>query len=64
MVYVGDSLKDCERAQMSDVLFIGKKGMFSKEQFNALSNSKLVINHLSELKELILIINEKKKKNV
>ena len=52
IIYVGDSLKDCERAQNSDILFVGRIGMFSKEQFNELSKSQLYINELAELKEI------------
>ena len=53
LVYVGDSLKDCERAQNSDIVFIGKTGMFTREDFNKISKSKIII---SDLKELIKII--------
>ena len=53
IIYVGDSLKDCERAQNSDILFIGRIGMFSKEQFDKLSQSQLYINELADLKEII-----------
>ncbi|MHA1212028.1 MAG: HAD family hydrolase [Candidatus Heimdallarchaeota archaeon] len=53
MVYIGDSLKDCERAQGSNILFIGKIGMFTREHFNEISTSNITINTLSELKELI-----------
>jgi len=61
LVYVGDSLKDCERAQSSDILFIAKIGMFSKEQFDEISFSKIVISDLTELKELILKLNQELK---
>jgi len=57
VVYVGDSLKDCERAQNSDILFIGRIGMFSEEQFDTLSKSKLYIHELVELKEIIAKLN-------
>lgn len=53
MVYVGDSLKDCERAQGSNILFIGRIGMFSKERFDELSESKIYIHELKDLKEII-----------
>ncbi|MGC9778736.1 MAG: HAD hydrolase-like protein [Candidatus Heimdallarchaeota archaeon] len=59
MVYVGDSLKDCERAQGSEILFIAKLGMFSVEQFNEISKSKIVIKDLLELIELIPKLNRK-----
>ena len=49
VVYVGDSLKDCERAQGSNILFIARIGMFNEEQFNQISKSKIAINNLNEL---------------
>ncbi len=57
MVYVGDSLKDCERAQGSEILFIAKLGMFSVEQFNEISKSKIIIKDLLELIDLIPKLN-------
>jgi phosphoglycolate phosphatase-like HAD superfamily hydrolase len=53
LVYIGDSLKDCERAQGSDILFIGRIGMFNEKQFNEISKSKIYIYTLAELKEII-----------
>jgi len=53
ILYVGDSLKDCERAQASKILFIGKTGLFTREDFEKISQSKLVITRLSELIELV-----------
>ena len=58
LVYVGDSLKDCERAQNSEILFIAKKGMFSQEDFNKISRSKIVISNLEELIKIIPIIHQ------
>ncbi|MBD3191487.1 MAG: HAD hydrolase-like protein [Candidatus Heimdallarchaeota archaeon] len=58
IIYVGDSLKDCERAQGSNILFIAKIGMFSKEQFDSISESKLAIYSLSELKDLVWTLND------
>ncbi len=57
IVYIGDSLKDCERAQNSDILFIGRIGMFSREQFDVLSKSHLYIKELVELKALVPTLN-------
>ncbi|NHJ33516.1 MAG: hypothetical protein FK732_11715 [Asgard group archaeon] len=57
LVYVGDSLKDCERAQNSKILFIAKIGMFSKEDFDKISESKISIVDLEELIEIIPRIN-------
>ena len=59
VVYVGDSLKDCERAQGSNILFIGRIGMFSQEQFDKISTSKIIIHQLHELLDLIPKINKK-----
>lgn len=60
MLYVGDSLKDCERAQKSKILFIGRIGMFSEKRFSEISQSKIFIHELSELKEIISNMNESK----
>ena len=53
MIYVGDSIKDCERAQNSEILFVGRIGMFNQDQFNKISKSKLYIYELADLKEII-----------
>ncbi|NHJ86792.1 MAG: hypothetical protein FK734_15115 [Asgard group archaeon] len=58
LVYIGDSLKDCERAQNNDILFIGRIGMFTEDDFNKISKSKLLINELKELITLIPIIDK------
>ncbi|MHA1441632.1 MAG: HAD family hydrolase [Candidatus Heimdallarchaeota archaeon] len=58
MIYVGDSLKDCERAQGSDIVFIGRFGMFTREDFDKISKSKLYISKLAELKEIVQKLNE------
>ncbi len=58
LVYVGDSLKDCERAQNNDIVFIGKTGMFSREDFNKISKSKIVISDLEELIKIIPDLNQ------
>jgi phosphoglycolate phosphatase-like HAD superfamily hydrolase len=58
MIYVGDSLKDCERAQGSDIVFIGKFGMFDQEDFDKISKSKLYISKLTDLKDIIQKLNE------
>ena len=62
ILYVGDSLKDCERAQAANILFIGKIGLFTKEDFDRISQSKLVITKLSELTELLKTFREKENK--
>ncbi|MHA1366298.1 MAG: HAD family hydrolase [Candidatus Heimdallarchaeota archaeon] len=58
MIYVGDSLKDCERAQGRDIVFIGRFGMFTREDFDEISKSKLYISELAELKEIVQKLNE------
>ena len=58
MIYVGDSLKDCERAQGSDIIFIGRFGMFSREDFDEISKSKLYISELADLIEIVKKLNE------
>lgn len=58
LVYVGDSLKDCERAQNNEIVFIGKVGMFSREDFNMISKSKIVISDLEELIKIIPVIHQ------
>ncbi|MHA1504113.1 MAG: HAD family hydrolase [Candidatus Heimdallarchaeota archaeon] len=58
MIYVGDSLKDCKRAQGSDIVFIGRFGMFTREDFDKISKSKLYISKLAELKEIVQKLNE------
>ncbi len=61
LVYVGDSLKDCERAQNNEILFIAKTGMFSREDFEKISKSKIVISDLEELVKIILVLNQELK---
>ncbi len=51
LVYVGDSLKDAERAQHNNVVFVGKVGLFSKQEFQELGN----IPTITSLKELLLL---------
>ena len=58
MIYVGDSLKDCERAQGSEIIFIGRFGMFTQEDFDKISKSKLYISELADLKEIVKKLNE------
>jgi len=53
MVFVGDSLKDGERAIDFGVDFIGKRGIFSVEAFNQRFPGVKVINELLELKEML-----------
>ncbi|MFQ6123878.1 MAG: HAD family hydrolase [Candidatus Heimdallarchaeota archaeon] len=50
LVYVGDSLNDAKRAQYNHVAFIGKVGLFSKQEFQELGN----IPTITFLKELVV----------
>lgn len=52
MTFVGDSLKDGERARASGVPFIGKEGTFSRQEFRAEFPKARVIRNLGELMEL------------
>lgn len=53
MVFVGDSLKDGERALGSGVAFIGRTGTFTKEQFLEQFPNIAVVDNLIELKEIL-----------
>jgi phosphoglycolate phosphatase-like HAD superfamily hydrolase/phosphatidylglycerophosphate synthase len=53
MAFVGDSIKDGERAMHCGVEFIGKEGIFSRDQFTERFPGARIISTLSELKELI-----------
>lgn len=52
IAFVGDSLKDGERAQTYGVPFIGKEGIFTREQFAAQFPGAPVIATLADLKEM------------
>ena len=52
MVFIGDSLKDGEWAFESGIDFIGKEGLFTKEQFQNRFPGIPVISKLSQLKEM------------
>ena len=53
MAFVGDSIKDGERALHCGVDFIGKEGIFSREQFAEKFPGTKTISTLSELKTMI-----------
>lgn len=53
MCFVGDSLKDGERAQGYGVPFIAKAGTFTKKEFQDRFPSVVVIESLLELEEII-----------
>jgi len=42
LVYVGDSLKDADRARSSNVAFIGRIGLFSEQEFQAHGNFRTI----------------------
>ncbi|MHA2296006.1 MAG: HAD family hydrolase [Candidatus Hodarchaeales archaeon] len=52
MIFIGDSLKDYERARGSDIPFIGKIGLFSREDFRHAGHVGNVISSLTELCDL------------
>ncbi len=52
VVFVGDSIKDGERAQESGVSFVGRTGTFGRADFLSRFPSIVVIDSLVELKEL------------
>lgn len=53
IAFVGDSLKDGERAAASGIAFIGKTGIFTREQFAEHFPGAQVIAHLAELKGIV-----------
>ena len=53
MAFVGDSIKDGERALHYGVDFIGKEGIFSREQFSSRFPGTTTISSLSELMDII-----------
>lgn len=52
LVFVGDSLKDAEKAIVNKIKFIGKCGTFKKQDFHAIDNDLVTIDNLKELLEL------------
>lgn len=53
MLFIGDSLKDAERALNCKVRFIGRTGLFSKEDFAKRFPGTNAINSLEELKKYL-----------
>jgi len=53
ITFVGDSLKDGERANNYGISFIGKEGIFTREEFRQKFPDAKVIANLAELKGLI-----------
>lgn len=52
MVFIGDSIKDGERAEENGIDFIGKTGLFFKADFAGRFPGITVISHLADLREL------------
>lgn len=52
LVFVGDSLKDAERARENKIDFIGKEGLFQRNDFLKQNPTTRVISTLAELKEI------------
>ncbi len=52
MIFVGDSIKDGERAKHSGVNFIGKEGTFDASDFKREFPGVITISNLSELKDI------------
>ncbi len=53
IVFVGDSLKDAERAMACGVAFVGKVGTFTREEFEARFPGVRTIADLRELEEVL-----------
>lgn len=53
MIFVGDSLHDARSAYDHDVDFVGKEGLFSREDFHDIDPQARVIKNLSDLKEIL-----------
>lgn len=53
MIFVGDSLKDAERARDCGIDFIGREGIFKGEEFEKLLPKTKVIKSLTELMEIL-----------
>jgi len=53
ILFVGDSLKDAERAFDFGIDFVGKTGLFTKNDFTNHDSRTQVIDHLSELIDMI-----------
>jgi phosphoglycolate phosphatase-like HAD superfamily hydrolase len=58
IVFVGDSLKDGERALESGVAFVGRTGTFTRERFAKLFPGIAVVDRLTELERLVCPVNK------
>jgi phosphoglycolate phosphatase len=52
LTFVGDSLKDAEKAFANGIKFIGKCGTFKKEDFTKIRNDIVTVNNIREILEL------------
>lgn len=52
MIFIGDSLKDKERALLSNISFIGRIGLFTESDFSSDNTNCFTISSLEELKEI------------
>jgi len=55
MVFVGDSLKDAERAENYGIDFIAKCGIFTRQDFQQNASPISIIDNIGELIQLYLI---------
>jgi len=53
VLFIGDSLMDARRAKDNNIKFIGRKGMFQKEHFEAIIPECVVIQELNQLLEYL-----------
>ncbi|MFX1284284.1 MAG: HAD family hydrolase [Promethearchaeota archaeon] len=53
IIFIGDSLHDLRRAKMNDIYFIGRKGMFQKDDFKQIFPEIIVISSLTEILNLL-----------
>ena len=58
IIFIGDSLNDARRAIDNKIGFIGKTGLFNKEEFNQIIPNVQVISNLSELLPLFPSLGE------
>lgn len=53
MLFVGDSIKDGERAESFGIDFIGKTGTFTKDEFKSKFPNSEIINDIIELQDIL-----------
>ena len=52
LVFVGDSLKDAEKARLNEIRFVALCGTFNAEDFHRQDPSSVTINNIKELLKL------------